>query len=94
MLTVSSVKRLFKNRRVAQLGRALRSGRRGRVFESRRADEKEKSSHISEGSFLFHRHLSVREIIKQLVRKAVKWYSFPRQWYSLGRPSPDDFIPF
>ena len=26
------------DRRVAQLGRALRSGRRGRVFESRRAD--------------------------------------------------------
>ena len=31
---------LLPNRRVAQLGRALRSGRRGRVFESRRADEK------------------------------------------------------
>ena len=32
-------------RRVAQLGRALRSGRRGRVFESRRADEKKELSH-------------------------------------------------
>ena len=27
-----------RNRGVAQLGRALRSGRRGRVFESRRLD--------------------------------------------------------
>lgn len=28
----------FLNRSVAQLGRALRSGRRGRVFESRHSD--------------------------------------------------------
>ncbi len=34
----------MRNRRVAQLGRALRSGRRGRWFESSHADARKKSS--------------------------------------------------
>lgn len=36
-------------RSVAQFGRALRSGRRGRVFESRRFDEKYKVSEVCYG---------------------------------------------
>ncbi len=43
MLTVNFDLNNLTNRRVAQLGRALRSGRRGRVFESRRADYNRKA---------------------------------------------------
>ena len=38
---------------VAQLGRALRSGRRGRGFESRRIDEKNRTSTKVDALFLF-----------------------------------------
>ena len=50
------------NRRVAQLGRALRSGRRGRRFKSCRADEEKRTlkelSTLEECSFFVHRDVN------------------------------------
>ena len=54
MLAVNRDLASLTNRRVAQLGRALRSGRRGRVFESRRAEQRVQKSKISELFFDAH----------------------------------------
>ena len=62
---------MLPRRRVAQLGRALRSGRRGRVFESRRA---EPQNRILPGILFFVPTFSVLSALRR--RRFLPWRFF------------------